>query len=243
MVYKTVSPAESQVGKYVDINGDGIPEGVIFADLAVGGSGQWGKHPHHNEFCQYKIPIIKEFKDYIIVSEYDDKINGKQEVLAPVLSGPERFYIMSLHDVVLNPSSECCFATWYNSAYYYGIDDYYVKTSDDFGTGKQNTSTMINSWNYESYGEQNTDGCIDIWSEIQENVKNGWFVPSRQELAAFGANLGLTKYNYSDKGFKKFYWSSSLYDYDTASFAYFSNGFIDNNSIISDYSIRLAMTI
>ena len=95
MVYKTVSPAESQVGKYVDINGDGIPEGVIFADLAVGGSGQWGKHPHHNEFCQYKIPIIKEFKDYIIVSEYDDIINGKQEMLTPILDGEDRFYIMA----------------------------------------------------------------------------------------------------------------------------------------------------
>ena len=37
MVYKTVPLNESQVGKYVDINGDGIPEGVIFADLAIGG--------------------------------------------------------------------------------------------------------------------------------------------------------------------------------------------------------------
>ena len=37
MIYKTVSHTESQVGKYIDTNGDGIPEGVIFADLAVGG--------------------------------------------------------------------------------------------------------------------------------------------------------------------------------------------------------------
>ena len=41
MIYKTISPTESQVGKYVDINGDGIPEGVIFADLAVGGKGRY----------------------------------------------------------------------------------------------------------------------------------------------------------------------------------------------------------
>ena len=58
MAYKTISYTESQVGKYIDINGDGIPEGAIFADLAVGGSGQWGKHPHHNYFCQYKTPLI-----------------------------------------------------------------------------------------------------------------------------------------------------------------------------------------
>lgn len=40
MAYKTISYTESQVGKYIDINGDGIPEGAIFADLAVGDSSQ-----------------------------------------------------------------------------------------------------------------------------------------------------------------------------------------------------------
>ena len=42
MAYKTVPLNESQVGKYVDIDGDGIPEGIIFADLAVGGEGCFG---------------------------------------------------------------------------------------------------------------------------------------------------------------------------------------------------------
>ena len=57
MAYKTVPLNESQVGKYVDIDGDGIPEGVIFADLAVGGEGQWG-----NEYFKekYKIPTIED---------------------------------------------------------------------------------------------------------------------------------------------------------------------------------------
>lgn len=32
MIYKTISSTESQVGKYIDIDGDGIPEGIIFAD-------------------------------------------------------------------------------------------------------------------------------------------------------------------------------------------------------------------
>ena len=54
MIYKTISPTESQVGKYIDINGDGIPEGVIFADLAVGGEGQCLLY--HSE--KYKIPFI-----------------------------------------------------------------------------------------------------------------------------------------------------------------------------------------
>ena len=36
-----VSTTESQVGKYADIDGDGPVDGIIFADLAVGGSGTW----------------------------------------------------------------------------------------------------------------------------------------------------------------------------------------------------------
>ncbi len=32
---------ESYVGNYADINDDGTVDGVIFADLAVGGSGEW----------------------------------------------------------------------------------------------------------------------------------------------------------------------------------------------------------
>ena len=34
---------ESYVGSYADINDDGTVDGVIFADLAVGGSGTWRK--------------------------------------------------------------------------------------------------------------------------------------------------------------------------------------------------------
>ena len=243
MIYKTISPTESQVGKYIDINGDGIPEGVIFADLAVGGKGKWGKHPHHG-FCQYEIPIIKkEFKDYVIIDEYEDKINGKQDVLTPILDGEDRFYIMALQDVNLESYTQYFCATWYNSAYYNFIENYYVTTSNDFGTGKQNTLTMINNWNNESYGEQNTDNSIDIWGIIQTQVNDGWFVPSKDEWSAFGANLKLTKNNFSDKGFKQYYWSSSLYNDNNAYFAYFSNGFIDVNSILVGYSIRLAKTI
>ena len=37
---------------YADINEDGTVDGVIFADLAVGGSGEWGA----NGWGTYKIP-------------------------------------------------------------------------------------------------------------------------------------------------------------------------------------------
>ena len=114
MIYKTISTTESQVGKYVDINGDGIPEGVIFADLAVGGEGQWGNFKE-----KYKIPTIEDgLKDYIVIGEYNDQINSKQEVLAPILDGIDRFYIMALNDVGKDEHY------WYNKATFKGMIDY-----------------------------------------------------------------------------------------------------------------------
>ena len=36
-----ISKTDSYVGYYADIEGDGIVDGVIYADLAIGGSGEW----------------------------------------------------------------------------------------------------------------------------------------------------------------------------------------------------------
>ena len=231
MVYKTVSPTESQVGKYVDINGDGIPEGVIFADLAVADSGQWGDKDFKEK---YKIPMIKDgLRDYIVVGEYNDKINGKQEVLAPILDGEDRFYIMALNNVSKDQYS------WYNSAYSEKMLDYEKATSEIFGSGEQNTLNMIEKWNKEDYGAQDSD---DMWSLIQKQVDDGWFVPSRGEWAAFAGQLGITKSNYSSKGLSGWYWSSSQ---SYANFAYgmdLCNGYVSNDNVSYNSYVRLAAT-
>ena len=196
MVYKTVSPAESQVGKYIDINGDGIPEGIIFADLAVGGEGQWGNEDFKEK---YKIPTIEDgLKDYIVIDEYNDQINGKQEVLAPILDGNDRFYVMALNDINED------FHYWYYSA---------RKTKDlillqkDFGHGKENTVTLFNKWCDEKYGKQDHG---DLWNHIRDEIKNGWFIPSLQEWCAFAEQLKVTDENFQEKGFMGFYWASSV---------------------------------
>ena len=231
MIYKTISTTKSQVGKYVDINGDGIPEGVIFADLAVGGEGQWGDKDFKEK---YKIPMIKDgLRDYIVVGEYDDQINGKQEVLAPILDGEDRFYIMALNNVSKDQHS------WYNSAYSEKMLDYEKATSEIFGSGKQNTLNMIEKWNKEDYGAQDSD---DMWSLIQKQVDDGWFVPSRGEWAAFAGQLGITKFNYSSKGLSGWYWSSSQ---SNANYAYsirLNSGFVDDFNVNGNSYVRLAAT-
>ena len=231
MAYKTVPLNESQVGKYVDIDGDGIPEGVIFADLAVGDSGQWGDKDFKEK---YKIQMIKDgLRDYIVVGEYDDQINGKQEVLASILDGEDRFYIMALNNVSKDQYS------WYNSAYSEKMLDYEKATSEIFGSGKQNTLNMIEKWNKEDYGAQDSD---DMWSLIQKQVDDGWLVPSRGEWAAFAGQLGITKSNYSSKGLSGWYWSSSQSGTNSAYYISLDYGYVYDYYVNNNYCVRLAAT-
>ncbi|WP_270591672.1 hypothetical protein [Faecalibacillus intestinalis] len=217
------------MGKYIDINGDGIPEGVIFADLAVGGEGQWGNFKE-----KYKIPTIEDgLKDYIVIGEYNDQINGKQEVLAPILDGIDRFYIMALNDVGKDEHY------WYNKATFKGMIDYEETTLETFGSGKQNTLNMIKKWNKEDYGAQDSD---DMWSLIQEQVNDGWFILSVDEWAAFAGQLGITKSNYSSKGLSGWYWSSSQYGTNSAFSIYLNNGYVDNYGVNGTHCVRLAAT-
>ena len=196
MIYKTVSHTESQVGKYIDINGDGIPEGVIFADLAVGGKGQYGSEN------SYEIPIIKEnLKDYIIVGEYENIINGKQEMLSTTLEGNDRFYVMDLSSISIKDYVGLNFFLYFNAT---NLNE--VLTSIHFGTGKQNTNKLFQVWKDEKYGEQDHR---DLWNYIQDKVNDGWFIPSFKEWVVFFAELNISWLNYKERGIQYLCWSSS----------------------------------
>ena len=227
MIYKPVSLTESQIGKYVDINGDGIPEGVIFADLAIGGDKLWNGTP--NTRYRYK-KSSKKLKEYVVVGTYSHALNGKREMLTPILDGEDRFYIMALNDV---GKDEHC---WYHKASFKGMIDYEETTLETFGSGKQNTLNMIEKWNKEDYGTQNSD---DMWSLIQEQVDDGWFVPSIREWCAFAEELHINLGRETADS----YWSSSQRDKITSFGIDFKVGdfFITTTDV--PYSIRLAKTI
>lgn len=227
MIYKPVSLTESQIGKYVDINGDGIPEGVIFADLAIGGDKLWNGTP--NTRYRYE-KSSKKLKEYVVVGTYSHALNGKREMLTPILDGEDRFYIMALNDV---GKDEHC---WYHKASFKGMIDYEETTLETFGSGKQNTLNMIEKWNKEDYGTQNSD---DMWSLIQEQVDDGWFVPSIREWCAFAEELHINLGRETADS----YWSSSQRDKITSFGIDFKVGdfFITTTDV--PYSIRLAKTI
>lgn len=240
----TIDKKEPKVGYYADINGDGTIDGIIYADLAVGNTtdGKWTDNDG-----LYTIPKIEDdskLKEYYVSKEeYTEGKFGKKPVLTPLTgsTGDNRFYIMSLNDIVKDEKSTF---DWYNAAYSYGMNDYATTTSGEFGKGKINTISMIEKWNSKKYGEQNTcSNHKDVWGQIQAEVTEGWFVPSRGEWSAFAKELGITKTDYNSKyGLSDWYWSSSQSLTDRAYYTNFNRGYLKHSNVNNYNYIRLSTT-
>ena len=187
---------------YADINGDGVVDGIIYADLLFADSGKWERASADtdyggNEYSYEKISE-KNVKDYIINAKNfnAESINpalkgyGTHDVLTPIGNGTDRFYVMALED--FSTESNNAFYCYLNGAGHMGpIDE---KTSN-FGSGKENTEKMIEKWNKDDtdksgYGVK-TDPQ-DVWGNIQNEFKHGWFVPSRQEFVKFAKLYDIT---------------------------------------------------
>ena len=238
-----IEVAESYTANFADMDGDGTADGIIYADLAVGGSGQW----NDNSLSGYEYSKVESgLKEYYIEEEnYTEPRFGNVSgnLIAPIegTTGVDRFYVMALEDV--NPGTYYC---WYGAAS--GKLDNTVATSDnDFGAGKANTADVMAKWKAETWGAQNDNGTYDdMWGAIEEQVNNGWFVPSKSEWSAFGdmavTELGLTTGNYSSYGLSDWYWSSSQNNAYRAYRARFNTGYIGFDSVNSNTYVRLSAT-
>ena len=231
-----ISTTESYVGYYANLDGDEEPEGIIYADLLIGGSGQWG-----GADGTYTINTIENAKEYKISTEKYNGAFGEKEVITASGEGSERsdrFHVMALEDI------DSSTHYWYYNARG-NMDDY--ATSVEFGAGRTNTATMIDkwiNWDTKGYGEQNDN---DMWGLIQEEVAQGWFVPSRAEWAAFAdafdlANDSSSPNYYVNFGLSNGYWSSLQCGTRDAWLAYFTNGYMTFGTVGSNYYVRLATT-
>ena len=241
----TISPSTSYVGHYANIDDDPEPDGVIYADLAIGGSGQWGDSWGGYSYTQ----VTSGLKQYYISSESYTGFGGKwtKPVITAVegSQGADRFYVMALED--FNAGTEYY---WYNSASG-KLDDPIGASANDFGEGKENTTTMISKWNGTYYGAQNSK---DMWGVIQKADNTGktwdlnrWFVPSKAEWAAFGdfafKTMEVTTSTYGQFGLSDYYWSSAQRTTDNAYNAHFNSGNMDGSySVRNPYSVRLSAT-
>ena len=229
--YKTISKEEEKVGCYADVNGDGSPDGIIYADLSVEKNGMWNHD--YNTYSYKAIPNVKEY--YISQTNYEGPFGTKDVLTAIEGEGQDRLYVMSLTDVEQG-KSYC----WYEKAFE-KMNDYKETTSIGFGTGKNNTITMIDKWNNSEYGEKNTEK--DMWGVIQDEVKDGWFVPSREEWCAFGDRLGITVDNYQNYGLKVWYWTSSQATNKDAWIAMCGSSDMNGNDVdLSACTVRLSIT-
>ena len=235
----SINTTEDYTGYYADTDGNpNTVEGIIFADLAHNGSGTWSTTNSDSYSYSAVTSGLKEY--YISKESYTDKnagygttgvISAKEET-----SGADRFYVMSLSD--FDSSSHY----WYYSAFS-KMSDYSTYTSTAFGKGKENTEKMITKWNDSGYGAQDDN---DMWKLIQDKVKQGWFVPSKEEWSAFAVMLegkGLRTSNYSsDFGLQNWYWSSSQGIANNAWVAGFDNGYMSDSNVSNTRYVRLAST-
>ena len=229
----------SYTGYYADVDGDKEPDGVIYADLAFSKSGQWG-----DENGVYSYSAKTNLKEYYVSKEDYNGNFGTKDVLTvkEESAGEERFYVMALEE--FNERKAYC---WYYDAY----RNMREVTSEDFGTGRENTKTMIRIWNNEEYGEQDIGERNDIWGAIQTAVGDinnpTWFVPSKGEWGAFGDNLGITKQIIGDYGLPNGCWTSSQIGTKSAWLSFFRFGYLTDLQVNNDDSswglyVRLSTT-
>ena len=210
----------SYVGYYADTDGDGAADGIIYADLAVGGSETtriWGNYKYEK--------VTDGLKSYTVSSTGYTGLNG--EWTQPVVSvkkestGSDRFYVMALEDI-----NQGTYYSWYYNA---GgkLDNTVDCDANDFGQGRSNTETMVEEWNSAKYGAPHKN---DLWGIVQgktvddngnittDETKNyvskGWFVPSKGELSAFTdmilKKIGVMYDKYKVYGFGGMYWTSAI---------------------------------
>ena len=229
---------------YADLPGedgkpDGIPDGVIYADLAVGGSGEW----ETNGMGKYEIPTETNLKQYYIEEENYYGVFGTGKVIAQMEGTTginNRFYVMALEDV--NQGTLYC---WYDAAVAGKLDKPVPNSENDFGKGKENTIYALDKWNDESlpWGKHNSNRrYLDMWGVIEDEIDAGWFVPSKSEWAAFGDKLKITSGNYENKSLRNAYWSSSQRSTSNAYYANFNAGYITSGVVNRSHFVRLSTT-
>ena len=236
---------------YADFTGDGVADGIIFADLAVGnrGDGEWGA----NGYGKYTIPTETNLKQYYVVDENytEPKFGGlKGQLIAPIkgTSGKDRFYVMALEDID-NQTHNWWANAWekldtnYNVSY--DANDFSISGTEP--TGLINTRRMMECYKKGNInGTQVNQGTNEMWGLIEDEYKKGWFVPSKSEWAAFGGEVlepnKITSSNYDNYELSSWCWSSSQSGTSTAYYAYFYGGYMYSDNVNFSGSVRLATT-
>ena len=110
-----------------------------------------------------------------------------------------------------------------------------------FGTKDVLTATGSGNARFYVMALSDYNNSAQYTFEKAKGITSGeWSVPTVNEWAAFGGQLGITTSNYSGYGLKATYWSSSANYFNFGCYVNFSTGTIDSN--YGQYPVRLART-
>ena len=257
----TPATGEDYRGYYADVDGDGNPDGIIYADLNKSESGQY-----YNSNGAYTYnKATGELNEYTISKEKytgeKAKFGEKEIIKLKKNKNNPRFYVMALEDFTTEAYTDPndsnnnypAYTTyyWYKEAY---GDMNPLITLNDFGEGKENTRKMKAKWKAAGTSEGYTDSPQnnrDIWKHIQTKYQQGWYIPSRGEWAAFAdyftnktdLETKLTTSNYNiTYGLSGYYWSSSHNSTYGAWTVSAGRGYLLTYSVDRNYCVRLGVT-
>ena len=164
--YQTFT-GNSGVGYYADTDGDGTPDGIIFADFKNGGSGSWGG-------TNYTISTVTGLKEYYVSKTNYNGPFGTKNVLSARGSGNARFNVMALSD--------------YNNSAIYTFTNARSITSGEWSVPKENELATfggelgITTSNYSGYGLK-----AMYWSS-SANASGGYCVNFSSGKIGYGNN-------------------------------------------------------
>ena len=125
-----------------------------------------------------------------------------------------------------------------------GLKEYYISQTNYKGPfGTKNVLSARGSgnarFNVMALSDYNNSATY-TFTNAKSITSGEWRVPTNNEWAAFGGELGITTSNYSGYGLKATYWSSSANYFNFGCYVNFSTGTIDSN--YGQYPVRLART-
>ena len=220
--------------KYADLDGDGTADGIS--------SGRFS-------YTKKETSELREYSEntsYKYTNADGNTVDGTL-ITCTNNTGTPRYYVLSLANYDGNEHY------WYKNAYDKMSD--YPFTSKDFEKGKENTEKMIERMKNHSdtgqykydYGAPTTGTNADIWNIIEDKVKEGWFVPSKEEWAVFASYLNTSRTStdikyYVNYGLSDWYWSSSQGDDGFAWYVNFTTGYVRSGAVDTTNRLRLCAT-
>ena len=251
---------EDYRGYYADVDGDGKPDGIIYADLAhPKEETTWGRN--YTNYAKYSYTKGENLNEYTVSNNTYKKNEGFGENKIIKLKKDNknpRFYVMALEDFTEGSMtvSNLGIYYWYKNAS--GDMDPLI-TLNDFRQGKENTRKMIAKWKAEG-DPDSPQNNQDIWKHIEGKYQDGWYIPSLGEWTAFAdyftskeenpltSDYELGSYvansgNYNSLyGLSTLYWSSSQNNTNNAWGVNFVSGNMSIYGVYYDLSVRLGAT-